>query len=73
VAGAKTVIMSLWKVDDESTQRWMKFLYEGRLKGMSTAEAVHNASLSLLNARRAHGMNTHPFTWGAFVAEGDWR
>ena len=73
VAGAKTLIMSLWKVDDESTREWMRYLYEGRLKGMSTVEAVQNADLTMLKLRRSRGKSTHPFYWGAFVAAGNWR
>jgi len=73
VAGAGTLIMSLWKIDDEVTRDWMRHLYTGRLEGMSTAEAVHSASLALIRERRAEGRTTHPFYWGAFVAAGDWR
>ena len=74
VAGARTVIMSLWSVEDESARQWMKVLYEGRLlKHLDTAEAVRNASLTVLKARRAHGESTHPFYWAGFVAAGDWR
>jgi len=74
VAGAGTLIMSLWSVEDEATREWMRELYEGRLlKELSTAEAVREASLSVLNARRQRGESTHPFYWAAFVAAGDWR
>ena len=73
VADVNTLIMSLWKVDDESTREWMRYLYEGRLRGMTTVESVQNASLTMLKQRRARGKSTHPFTWGAFVAAGDWR
>jgi len=73
VAGAKTLIMSLWKVDDESTREWMRYLYEARLRGMTTAESVQNASLAMLKLRRSRGKSTNPYTWGAFVAAGDWR
>ena len=74
VAGAGTLIMSLWSVEDESTRQWMRALYEGRLqRGLDTAEAVHSASLSVLEERRQAGESTHPFYWGAFVAAGDWR
>ena len=66
--------MSLWSVDDEATRRWMKALYEGRfVKGMSTAEAVREASLTMLRNLRERGESTHPSTWGAFIAAGDWR
>ena len=71
LAGARTVIMSLWKVDDRATLAWMQRLYERRDAGMSTAEAVWQASLDSLKERRAKGRSTHPFYWGAFVAAGD--
>jgi hypothetical protein len=74
IAGVRTLIMSLWSVDDESTRRWMTALYDARLrKGMSTAESVRHATLSVLNARREADLSTHPFHWAAFVAAGDWR
>ena len=72
-AGAGTLIMSLWSVEDKATRQWMKALYEARLlKRMDTAEAVRAASLSVLRDRRKRGKSTHPFYWGAFVAAGDW-
>ena len=38
VAGARTVIMSLWPVEDQATRQWMTALYRGRLmKKLSTA------------------------------------
>jgi CHAT domain-containing protein len=74
VAGARTVIMSLWSVEDRSAMEWMRALYEGRLRrGLDTAEAVREASLSVLRQRRARGQSTHPFYWAGFVASGDWR
>ncbi len=73
VAGVRTLITSLWKVDDESTTEWMRDLYEGRLNGMTTAESVRHASLVMLEARRSAGRSTNPFFWGAFAAAGDWR
>jgi len=74
LAGARTVIMSLWPVEDDATQRWMELLYQARLGDeMSTAASVQHASLTVLRERRADGQSTHPFYWGAFVAAGDWR
>ena len=74
VAGARTVIMSLWSVEDRSAMQWMRALYEGRLRrGLDTAEAVRAASLAVLAERRARGQSTHPFYWAGFVAAGDWR
>jgi len=74
VAGARTLIMSLWPVEDQATREWMKALYRARLRdGKSTAEAVREASLEILERRRRKGRSTHPFAWGAFIASGDWR
>jgi CHAT domain-containing protein len=74
VAGVRTVIMSLWPVEDQSALDWMRALYRGRLqKHLGTAEAMRDASLTVLRARRASGRTTHPFYWGGFVAAGDWR
>ncbi len=74
IAGAQTVIMSLWSVEDRSAGRWMRALYEARLRqGLDTADAVRKASLTVLRERRARGEGVHPFFWGGFVAAGDWR
>ncbi len=74
IAGVRTVIMSVWSVDDEATRVWMRALYQNRLqKRLNTAEAMRAASLDVLRDRRNRGQSTHPFYWGAFVAAGDWR
>jgi CHAT domain-containing protein len=74
IAGARTVIMSLWPVDDEAAREWMTALYQARLGDRtSTAEAVRRASLEVLAARRARGDSVHPAHWAAFTASGDWR
>ena len=74
IAGVRTVIMSLWPVEDQATRTWMRTLYEGRLRQhLTTAEAVRAAGRRVLNERRARGLGAHPFYWAAFVAAGDWR
>ncbi len=74
IAGVRTVIMSLWSVEDQATRTWMRALYEGRLRQhLTTAKAVRAAGLRVLTERRARGLGAHPFYWAAFVAAGDWR
>src|SRR5262249_11331324 len=74
IAGARTVIMSLWPVEDNSARRWMTTLYTHRfVRGLDTAVSVRDASLQVLRRRRAKGQSTHPFYWAGFVAAGDWR
>ena len=73
VAGARSVIMSLWPVDDDATRRFMHQLYAARLEHhASTADAVWNSSRTLLLARRAAGQSTHPWYWAGFVGSGAW-
>jgi len=74
IAGARTVLLSLWPVEDRAARSWMRRLYQGRLEGgMGTAAAVHEATLGLLQESRKRGRTTHPIDWGGFVAAGDWR
>ncbi len=74
IAGARTVIMSLWPVEDRAAREWMRILYEKRLRDrLGTAEAVREASREILRRRREAGRETDPFTWGGFVAAGEWR
>ena len=74
LAGARTVIMSLWAVDDQQARVWMDRLYRGRwYEGISTARAVRQASLAVLAERRAAGLSDHPYYWAGFQAAGDWR
>jgi CHAT domain-containing protein len=74
IAGARTVIMSLWAVDDEATQDWMLSLYEARLVDrLGSADAVRQASIRTIRSRREAGLSDHPFYWAAFVSSGDWR
>ncbi len=74
VAGAGSLIMSLWAVADEPTMQWMTTLYRQRFEeNLGTARAVRNACLIVLQERRASGDSTHPFYWSSFIAAGDWR
>ncbi|MEE9293289.1 MAG: CHAT domain-containing protein, partial [Acidobacteriota bacterium] len=72
-AGAGTLIMGLWPTGEEASLAWLKELYEGRLSGLETAEAMRAASVGLLEARRESGRSILPIDWGAYVAAGDWR
>lgn len=74
LAGARSVITSLWAVDDAATAEWTRALYVARLeRGLDTASAMTQAQRAVLAARRARGDSTHPYYWAAFLASGDWR
>jgi CHAT domain-containing protein len=73
VAGAATLVMSLWSVEDRSAETFMAGLYEARLGGgestVSAMRAGYRAALAA--ARRDQG--DHPRYWAPFIASGDWR
>jgi CHAT domain-containing protein/tetratricopeptide (TPR) repeat protein len=73
VAGAKTLVMSLWAVGDHDALEWILELYRARLAGGTTAAAIRDASLRIVENRRRAGVIAHPYFWGAFIAAGDWR
>jgi CHAT domain-containing protein len=74
LAGAHTVLMSLWRVDDAATAELMQSLYAARWQAHAdTPQALASAELATLAARRERGESTHPYYWAAFVASGDWR
>ena len=73
LAGARTLIASLWPVDDGAARIWMRGFYKKRLSGLATVEAAREAGREILRSERAQGRSTHPYFWGSFVAAGDWR
>jgi CHAT domain-containing protein len=75
VAGARTVVSSLWKVDDREAATFMRHFYENYWqKGLDKLEALHQAGLRMLRQNRAdYAGDARPETWGAFVMSGDWR
>jgi CHAT domain-containing protein len=65
VAGARTLVMSLWKVPDEPTRELMEDFYRRLLAGEGRAEALRQAQLAL------RAKYCDPFYWGAFICQGD--
>jgi CHAT domain-containing protein/Tfp pilus assembly protein PilF len=64
VAGAETVVMSLWKVRDDSTWQLMEAYYRNLLAGQGRSTALLEAMKSL---RLAY---PHPHDWAPFIALG---
>ena len=68
VAGARSVVVSQWRVNSVSTTHLMKNFYQATarqtdLNGRNKSEAIREASLRLLKDRRYR----HPFYWAGFV------
>jgi len=65
-AGAPSLIVSLWMVDDEVTAQLMRTFYKRLLTGDSPATALRFAQLNLSE------QYPHPFFWSPFVLVGRW-
>lgn len=63
-AGAKSLLSSLWQVDDRATRDLMVAFYSN-LKKMSKDEALRQAQISV------KAKYPHPYYWAAFVLTGD--
>ncbi len=69
-SGAKRVLASLWKVDDEATGELMKRVYQGMLvRHLNPAAALRDAQVSMWRDAEWGA----PFYWSAFFLQGDWR
>ena len=69
-AGAKRVVASLWKVDDEATGELMgRFYVEMLQTKRSPAAALRQAQLEMWRQDRWQA----PFYWAAFSLQGEWR
>jgi CHAT domain-containing protein len=69
-AGARRVVASLWKVDDQATAELMKRFYGAILKGNRTpAAALREAQLEMLRSKD----HAAPFFWASFDLYGEWR
>jgi CHAT domain-containing protein len=67
LAGAKSVLASVWKVDDASTAALMKHFYTHIAQGEDEASALRDAELDLLNQLN----NPAPAYWAGFILTGD--
>lgn len=65
VAGAETMIMSMWTVDDDATQELMTIFYEEWLGGKKKQEAF------IIAQKRLKDKWKSPYYWGAFVMVGN--
>jgi CHAT domain-containing protein len=69
VAGTRSMVVSQWRVNSESTSQLMKNFYQAfaqQPNGGNKSEALREASIRLLKDHRYR----HPFYWASFVLVG---
>ena len=69
LAGAETLIMSLWEVDDKATSLLMKSFYEDYLNGKAKDVAFRNAINKVRSYKDDNGDTpfSSPYYWAAFI------
>ncbi len=65
-AGAKSILFSLWRINDKSTAFFMNYFYYYLSQENEKAQALRLAKLKMIESKFCH-----PFYWAAFVLNGD--
>jgi CHAT domain-containing protein len=71
VAGARSVLMSLWSVPDRETGELMMLFYEGWLSGKEKSEALRQAQIEMRSRVKTRYGSDIPYYWAAFVLAGE--
>ena len=67
-AGCPSIVMSLWKVNDQIASRMMSDFYRGLNRGIKINSSLRASKLKYLD--KADELTAHPFYWAAFVPIG---
>lgn len=70
LAGARNIVMSLWKVDDALTAQQMVSFYKLYSQGRSPAEALRSAQLATIKELREKNRKASPKLWAPFIVQG---
>jgi CHAT domain-containing protein len=65
-AGAKSVVVSLWEVDDKYTSVLMSLFYKRLSEGYDKSQALRYAKMDFIKE-----YSSNPYYWSAFVLSGN--
>ena len=68
-AGSKSILTSLWEIDEKSSTEILNYFYAYLSKGKRKDEALRLAKLDYL--KNAHGRTIHPQYWAGLVLMGN--
>jgi CHAT domain-containing protein len=68
LAGAESLVMSLWPASDYTTRKLMTEYYRNLKLGKGRGEALRDVQLSMLR----RNPKLHPFYWANFIQSGEW-
>lgn len=70
LAGIKSTITTIWKVDDEATANTISFFYKELQRGNSTVTSLYNAKLNYLNTGKSID-DYDPYYWAGLIYTGN--
>ncbi|PCH49367.1 MAG: hypothetical protein COC22_06720, partial [Flavobacteriaceae bacterium] len=70
-AGVRNLLVSLWKVNDKSTEELMTEFYKNYRKSGSKLEALHTSKLTYINNKTISANKKSPYYWASFVYIGE--
>ncbi|HEU0049579.1 MAG TPA: CHAT domain-containing protein, partial [Nitrososphaera sp.] len=68
LAGAESLIMSLWPASDYVTRELMTNYYKNLKQGIGRGDSLRSVQLNLLKKKST----LHPFYWANFIQIGEW-
>ncbi len=68
LAGSESQVISLWVVNDNSTNRLMVNYYKRLMNNTGRSDALRQTQLEMLQSE----IYQHPYYWAAFIPSGDW-
>ncbi len=68
LAGAESLVMSLWPASDYSTRELMTKYYKNLKQEMGRGAALRQVQLDMLKRNK----QLHPFYWANFIQSGEW-
>ncbi|MHA7055832.1 CHAT domain-containing protein [Aquimarina sp. M1] len=69
-AGAKSLVTTLWKINDQTTSELMQEFYKNLEASLPKDKALREAKLTYLNTAEDE-LLTHPYYWSGFMISGD--
>jgi len=71
MAGARSVVSALWEVSDQDAARFAAPLYSR--DDLALPYRLRDLQIEIIGSLRDQGMPDHPFSWAAFIAQGESR